>query len=63
MRAKCEHLVRESLSLLRDRMTVIIIAHRLSTLQMCDRIMVIQDGELRGFDSRERLEESSEFFC
>ena len=59
---RSEHLVRESLNRLRDRMTVIIIAHRLSTLQMCDRIMVIQDGELRGFDSRARLEESSEFF-
>jgi len=43
-------------------MTIVIIAHRLSTLDMCDRIMVIQDGQLMGFDSPDRLEQSSDFF-
>ena len=36
-------------------MTVIIIAHRLSTLDICDRIMVIQDGRLVGFESPAEL--------
>ena len=41
---------------------MIIIAHRLSTLDMCDRIMVIQDGEMKGFDAPSTLEQSSDFY-
>jgi ATP-binding cassette subfamily B protein len=59
---KSEHLIRTTLLDLKQRMTVIIIAHRLSTLDICDRIMVIRDGCLVGFDTPERLEESDEFF-
>jgi ABC-type multidrug transport system fused ATPase/permease subunit len=59
---KSEHLIRTTLLELRKRMTVIIIAHRLSTLDICDRIMVISDGQLVGFDTPERLEQSDEFF-
>ena len=59
---RSEHLIRATLLGLRERMTIIIIAHRLSTLEICDRIMVIQSGELRGFDTPARLEESSDFY-
>lgn len=59
---RSEHLIRETLLGLRERMTVIVIAHRLSTLDICDRIMVIQDGTLRAFDSPEKLEQSSPFY-
>lgn len=59
---RSEHLIRTTLKDLKDRMTVIVIAHRLSTLDMCDRIMVIQDGELRGFDTPRELENSSDFY-
>jgi ATP-binding cassette, subfamily B, bacterial len=59
---KSEHLIRTTLLELKQRMTVIIIAHRLSTLDICDRIMVIRDGRLVGFDTPERLEQSDEFF-
>ena len=45
---RSEHLIRQTLNTLREKMTIIIVAHRLSTLEICDRIMVIQDGELRG---------------
>jgi ATP-binding cassette subfamily B protein len=57
-----EHLIRTTLLGLKDRMTVIVIAHRLSTLDICDRIMVIQDGELMGFDTPDALERSSDFY-
>jgi len=57
-----EHLVRSTLLGLKDRMTVVVIAHRLSTLEICDRIMVIQDGHLRAFDTPARLEASNEFY-
>jgi ABC-type multidrug transport system fused ATPase/permease subunit len=59
---KSENLIRTTLLDLKQRMTVIIIAHRLSTLDICDRIMVIQDGLLVGFDTPARLEESDEFY-
>ncbi len=44
----------------RDR-TLIIIAHRLSTVDVCDRIMVLQTGQLHGFDEPERLARSNRF--
>ncbi len=59
---RSEDLIRATLVELSREMTVIIIAHRLSTLNACNRIMVIADGELHGFDTPERLEESNEFF-
>ena len=59
---RSEHLIRETLLGLKDRMIVIVIAHRLSTLDICDRIMVIQNGELKGFDSPANLETSSGFY-
>lgn len=59
---RSEHLIRTTLLGLKERMTVIVIAHRLSTLDICDRIMVIQDGELKGFDTPEALEQSSDFY-
>jgi ABC-type multidrug transport system fused ATPase/permease subunit len=59
---RSEHLVRNTLLGLKDRMTVIVIAHRLSTLTICDRIMVIKDGQLNGFDTPEELERSSDFY-
>ena len=59
---RSEHLIRQTLNTLREKMTVIIVAHRLSTLKICDRIMVIQDGELKGFDTPENLETTNDFY-
>lgn len=59
---RSEHLIRTTLQTLKADMTVIVIAHRLSTLEICDRIMVIQDGRLVAFDSPEVLESSNEFY-
>ncbi len=59
---RSEHLIRTTLQSLKDRMTVIVIAHRLSTLTICDRIMVIKDGELKEFDTPSVLEQSSDFY-
>lgn len=59
---RSEHLIRSTLLELCADMTVIVIAHRLSTLDICDRIMVIQDGELKGFDTPTMLEEHSDFY-
>ena len=59
---RSEHLIRNTLQTLKDRMTVIVIAHRISTLSICDRIMVIKDGELKEFDTPSVLEQSSDFY-
>jgi ABC-type multidrug transport system fused ATPase/permease subunit len=57
-----EHLVRQTLEALRGRVAVVIIAHRLSTLDICDRIMVLQDGEVKAFDTPEALARDNEFY-
>jgi ABC-type multidrug transport system fused ATPase/permease subunit len=57
-----EYLIRQTLDGLRAESTVIIIAHRLSTLDVCDRIMVLIDGQIRGFDTPDRLEQSNTFY-
>ena len=59
---RSEHLIRASLDALRGQMIIVIIAHRLSTLDICDRIMVVQDGELKAFDAPSELERSSDFY-
>jgi len=59
---RSEHLIRESLLGLREQMTVIVIAHRLSTLEICDRIMVIQGGTMKAFDTPEQLKATNDFY-
>jgi len=59
---RSEALIRETLDELRSQMTIIVIAHRMSTLDICDRIMVIQHGEMKAFDTPERLGRESAFY-
>jgi ABC-type multidrug transport system fused ATPase/permease subunit len=59
---KSEGLVRDAMVGLAPRTTVFVIAHRLSTLTICDRIMVLLDGELHGFDEPTRLEATNPFY-
>jgi len=60
---KSESLLRDTMVELAGRRTVIIIAHRLSTLSICDRIMVILGGELQGFDDPATLEANNMFYA
>jgi len=60
--AQSETVVRDSLNRLRGRKTVLVIAHRLSTLEQCDRIMVLQDGGVAAFASPAELRESANFY-
>ena len=59
---RSEALIRDAMAGLAPRATVFVIAHRLSTLSICDRIMVLLDGELQGFDAPQRLEASNPFY-
>lgn len=59
---KSESLVHETLTELKSSMTLFVIAHRLSTLNTCDRIMVLRDGQLQAFGPRQELQEHNEFY-
>jgi ABC-type multidrug transport system fused ATPase/permease subunit len=57
-----ERLIQESFVNLKERLTLIVIAHRMSTIDICERVMVIVDGRLQGFDDAETLRTSSAYF-
>lgn len=59
---RSESIVQESLSALHGEVTIFVIAHRMSTLSACNRIMVIGNGKLEAFSSAEELLESNEFY-
>ena len=42
--------------------TKIIIAQRISSVQDADRIIVMEDGQIQGFDTHERLLETNEIY-
>jgi ABC-type multidrug transport system fused ATPase/permease subunit len=59
---RSEVLIQESLTELKHTVTLFIIAHRMSTLDMCNRVMVILDGNLDAFDSIAHLERSNLYY-
>lgn len=59
---RSESLIRASLTELRGQATVVIIAHRMSTLEICDRILVIENGRASAFDTPANLNRSSAFY-
>ena len=60
--ANSESLVQESLRAIKGELTLFIVAHRLSTLALCDRVMVVRDGRLEAFASVEELAQSNDFY-
>ena len=59
---RSEALIRQTLRDLGSNTTVVVIAHRLSTLDVCHRIMVVKDGRIEGFDAPDRLEATDPFY-
>jgi ABC-type multidrug transport system fused ATPase/permease subunit len=59
---RSEALMRDTIGELAPEKTVFVIAHRMSTLSVCDRIMVVLDGALQGFDEPARLERDNPFY-
>ncbi|HUB74952.1 MAG TPA: hypothetical protein VL979_13085, partial [Solirubrobacteraceae bacterium] len=43
-------------------LTMFIVAHRMSTLNICDRVMIILDGRLAGFDTLASLSRHNEYY-
>ena len=59
---RSETLIHESLIGLHGDMTLFVIAHRISTLDICDRVLVVVDGQLEAFDTVDALAERSAYF-
>jgi ABC-type multidrug transport system fused ATPase/permease subunit len=57
-----EKIVMEAVNNLRDGMTIIIIAHRLSTVKNCQTIFLLEGGELKAQGSYEDLSKFSDSF-
>ncbi len=57
-----ESKIRETLAGLGADVTVVVVAHRLSTLEACDRIMLIEDGRITAFDRSDVLAQDNASF-
>jgi ABC-type multidrug transport system fused ATPase/permease subunit len=57
-----EALIGDSLHAIKSELTLFIIAHRMSTLDICDRVMVVVDGRLVGFDTKLQLQASNSYY-
>ncbi len=57
-----EQLIQESLLSLKDELTLFIVAHRMSTLDICDRVMVVLEGRLTAFDTLARLQSHNSYY-
>ena len=57
-----EAVLQESLMALTHDLTLFIVAHRMSTLDICDRVMVIVDGRLVAFDTQATLESENAYY-
>jgi ATP-binding cassette, subfamily B, bacterial len=55
--------IRATLESLRGKITLIVIAHRLSTLRSCDQVVVLKDGSIEAIGDRSELEADSDFFA
>ena len=59
---RSEARIQETLAGLRGTVTLVIVAHRMTTLAACDRILVLADGRVQGYDAHERLLTTSAFY-
>jgi ATP-binding cassette subfamily B protein len=57
-----EALIQQSLTGLKHELTLFIIAHRMSTLDICDRVMVVIDGQLSAFDTLDLLQRNNSYY-
>ena len=57
--AQSEDCIRRSIAQLKGRCTILAIAHRLSTVRQADRILVLEDGQLKGEGSHRALVRSN----
>jgi ATP-binding cassette subfamily B protein len=61
--AESENHIRLSIDGLKGRMTILVIAHRLSTVRQADRILVLEDGRIVGSGTHDQLLTSSDLYA
>jgi ATP-binding cassette subfamily B protein len=61
--AESEQSIRRSVEALKGEMTILVIAHRLSTVRQADRILVFEEGELIASGTHSELVEDSELYA
>jgi ATP-binding cassette, subfamily B, bacterial len=59
---RSEALLQDSLRTLSGEVTLFIVAHRMSTLDICDRVIVVVDGRIEAFDSIPVLQSISPYY-
>ena len=59
---RSEDAVRQSLHELKEETILVLVAHRLSTLSMCDRIVVMVDGSVSAVGTHAELMDDDDFF-
>ncbi len=59
---RSESLIQDSLHELAGEITVFIVTHRMSTLTVCDRVMVVANHQLEGFGTPEELKATNPYF-
>ena len=59
---RSEVAIQRSLEELRGAVTMFIVAHRMSTLSTCDRIMVVESGRIAALDTPENLQQVDGYF-
>lgn len=59
---RSEELIRETLRGLAGEVTVVIVAHRMSTLEACDRLIAVEHGRTTGPQAPAALREASHFY-
>lgn len=57
-----ETVVTDTLEQLKGSITIVVVAHRLSTLRVCDKVAVIRGGVLEAFGDRAELETNSDYY-
>lgn len=57
-----ESVVTDTLERLKGSIAIVVVAHRLSTLRVCDKVAVIRDGSLEAFGDRAELERNSDYY-
>jgi ABC-type multidrug transport system fused ATPase/permease subunit len=59
---RSEQAVAQSLEEVKDDVLLFLVAHRLSALSLCDRVMVIVDGRLEAIDEPAALRQRNDFY-
>jgi ATP-binding cassette subfamily B protein len=57
-----EAVVTDTLERLRGTTTIVVVAHRLSTLRVCDKVVVLRNGAVEAFSTRADLERDNIYY-